>query len=327
MTSSPLLAIIRSIVSQPTAPFCEDAVRAEIRKLLAACPHVTTEIDSHGNLTARYRRGRRSPRFALAAHMDHPGFVDGEFLGGVPERYRKKHPPIRSFGRFAMWDLPECEIRAGRIFSRACDDLIGCAAIVATLHELERTDARAALDALFTRGEEVGFAGAIALARSGTLSRRTQVISIECSSEKGGLCKMGDGVIVRVGDRTSIFDPAITAHLCDLAAQHQIPAQRCLMSGGTCEATAFQLYGYACGALCVALGNYHNCGPRNRIAPEMVSVRDVRALVQLCTALARSDGTSESAAKSLRQRLNQRVAKFRTLLTAGTPQTPTKGKR
>ena len=36
--------------------------------------------------------------------------------------------------------------------------------------------------------------------------------------------------------------------------------QRCLMSGGTCEATAYQLYGYETGGLCIALGNYHNRG-------------------------------------------------------------------
>ena len=47
------------------------------------------------------------------------------------------------------------------------------------------------------------------------------------------------------------------------------------MSGGTCEATAYQLYGYRTAALCVALGNYHNCGPNHQIAPEYVSVDDV----------------------------------------------------
>ena len=45
------------------------------------------------------------------------------------------------------------------------------------------------------------------------------------------------------------------------------------MSGGTCEATAYQLYGYRTAALCVALGNYHNCGPDLTIAPEFVDRR------------------------------------------------------
>ena len=53
-----------------------------------------------------------------------------EFLGGVPERFRVKNPPIREFGDFAMWDLPEFEILDGNIVSRVCDDLVGCAAIV-----------------------------------------------------------------------------------------------------------------------------------------------------------------------------------------------------
>jgi endoglucanase len=316
MTRDPLLAIVRSILAQPTAPFCEDAVRAEIQRLLADCPHVSTHIDPHGNLIARYRRGRRHARFALAAHMDHPGYVDGKFLGGVPERYLAKRPPTVSFGPFAMWDLPACEIRGGRIYSRACDDLIGCAAIAATLLKLEHSRAAAAVDALFTRGEEVGFIGAMALARSRGISTRTRIISLECSSEKGGLCKMGAGVIIRVGDRTSIFDPGTTAELCELAARHAIPMQRCLMSGGSCEATAYQLHGYTCGALCVALGNYHNCGPRNRIAPEIVAVRDVRALVRLCTVLAASEEMPASALEALGDRLEKLYSKYQPRLSS-----------
>jgi len=46
------------------------------------------------------------------------------------------------------------------------------------------------------------------------------------------------------------------------------------MQGGTCEATAYALYGYRTAAMCVALGNYHNCGPGDRIAPEYVSLED-----------------------------------------------------
>ena len=55
---------------------------------------------------------------------------------------------------------------------------------------------------------------------------------------------------------------------------------------GDREATAFRLYGVRSGALCVALGNYHNLGPDRRIEPEYVSVADVEGLYTLCLRLA-----------------------------------------
>ena len=38
--------------------------------------------------------------------------------------------------------------------------------------------------------------------------------------------------------------------------------------------------------MCVALGNYHNCGERNRIAAEFVSLSDALSMVELLTSAA-----------------------------------------
>src|SRR5687768_9806794 len=244
LTPEAFLPVAESILAQPTAPFHEDAVCAEIVRQLRGCPHVHLAEDAFGNLIASYSRGAGDSQFALAAHMDHPGFVGDRFLGGVPEMYREKNPPTRRFGPFGMWDLPAFEMRDGRIFSRACDDLIGCAVIVATFQELERRGAECSVHGLFTRAEEVGFLGAIHLARSHDVPRELTIISLETSSERGGPVTMGAGVIVRVGDRTAVFDNATSALLADLARARELPFQRCLMSGGTCEATAFQLFGW-----------------------------------------------------------------------------------
>ena len=309
MDTTDFANIARRILSQPTAPFHEDAVRREIRDLLADCPHVRLTEDRFGNLLALYRRGKARPRFAFAAHMDHPAYVGREFLGGVPERYLKKKPPVRKFGAFSMWDLPAFELRGGRIRSRACDDLVGCACIVATLRELEATGAECSAWGLFTRAEEVGFIGAIELAKSGVLSKSVTVISLETSSVKGGPVKLGGGPIIRVGDRTSIFDPAATQQLQDVAKAAEIPHQRALMQGGTCEATAYRLYGYRTAAMCIALGNYHNCGPGDRIAPEFVNVRDAEGMARLCAAVAK-DAPADSLG-DLRSRLEKRLADHR----------------
>ena len=297
-----LLAIVEAILNQPTAPFHEAAVRAAIADLLGGCPRVQLREDDFGNLIAHYQgsgsEAEISPaRYAFCAHMDHPGWVrpDGPagnaasvFLGGVPKPYQDENRErVRPFGDFAMWDLPPVEHRDGRIYSRACDDLIGCAVIVSTLEELARTEAPGACYGLFTRAEEVGFAGAIEAARAGWLqAENVTVISLETSAERPP-AQMGAGPIVRVGDKTSVFDPAVTAELLAAAVEAKLTVQRCLMSGGSCEATAFRLYGVRCGALCVALGNYHNLGPGERIEPEYVSLDDVEGLSALCTALGR----------------------------------------
>jgi putative aminopeptidase FrvX len=290
MEIASLLEVVRSILIQPTAPFHEDAVRAEIHRQLAQCPHVSLELDENKNLIALYSKGKdRVPRYAFAAHMDHPGFVKGEFMGGVAKEYLDRNFPTRDFGEFAMWDLPAFRVEHSRIYSRACDDLVGCAVIVAAFQELEHTGTDAACYGLFTRAEEVGLVGANLLARSQRIPRDVTIVSLETSSERGGNARMGAGVVIRVGDRTSIFDDAATAAFARLAADKEIPFQRCLMSGGTCEGTIYQLHGYRTTALCVALGNYHNCGPDTAIDSEYVSCADVEAMMRLCTAAAGAD--------------------------------------
>ena len=303
------LELAREILSQPTAPFHEAAVRTTLRRLLEGCAGITLTEDPFGNLIAHYQNTAAAPTFAFAAHMDHPAYVGREFLGGVPESYRKAKPPTEKFGPFRMWKLPAFQVRSGRIYSRACDDLIGCACIIFMLRELSRKQAKCSVLGIFTRAEEVGFVGAIQLAKRGTIPKETTIVSLETSSQKGGPVKMDDGVIVRVGDRTSVFDSATTAQMLDVAKAAKIPHQRALMQGGTCEATAYALYGYRTAAMCVALGNYHNCGPANRIAPEYVSLTDAIAMADLCVALSRAKPTDSLAA--LRRRLEKRMSEYR----------------
>jgi putative aminopeptidase FrvX len=100
---------------------------------------------------------------------------------------------------------------------------------------------------------------------------------------------MIEGFIIRVGDRTSVFDSERTGELVSTATNRSIAHQRCLMSGGTCEATAYRLYGYPAAGVCVALGNYHNCAPDGTIAPEFVSFKDVQSMFDLCVEVAKSE--------------------------------------
>lgn len=294
MNHNALLDLTHHLLECPTAPMFEACVRTEIRTLLENFPMVTVAEDPFGNLIAHYQGTDAPARFAFSAHMDHPGWrlqPDKEFLGDLPERLLTT-APIREFGDFGMWDLPAFLLQGDSIHSRACDDLIGCAAIVATVRDLVVARAHASVYGVFTRAEEVGFIGAIQLAKSKQLPQDVTVVSLETSAELPP-AKIGAGPIVRVGDRTSVFDPATTEYFVEIARSKCKRHQRCLMSGGSCEGTAFQTFGYRTGALCIALGNYHNCAPDDRIETEYVSLSDLTDLVELCVAIAQDKGLAE----------------------------------
>jgi len=169
-------------------------------------------------------------------------------------------------------------------------DLLGY--VLACLDEVRRLAPEgAAVWGLLTRAEEVGFLGALEAIRLGTVPSGSTVLSLECSKALVN-APQGEGVIVRVGDRMSIFAPALTEAL--RAAAESVAGddpsfrfQRKLMDGGACEATAFCASGYRASGLAVPLGNYHNAaddGPG--IAAENVLIDDWLAEVRLLVEIA-----------------------------------------
>ncbi len=222
-------------------------------------------------------------------------------------------------GTFGMWDLPACEIRGTKIISRACDDLAGVAAVLCAMESIARAQLPADVTGLLTRGEEAGFVGALAACKSRSVPRGALVVSIETSKQQPAAA-LGDGAVVRVGDRTRTFDPTLTAHLASVAGEvakqdSAFRFARQLMPGGTCESTAFCMAGYTAAAVCLPLDNYHNMGPRNRIASERVDLNDFESLVKLLVALAaepRTPGqTDERLQKNLAGLLRERAKYLR----------------
>jgi len=124
-------------------------------------------------------------------------------------------------GDIATWTLPPAQIRDGLLHAPACDDLAAVAAALAAF-DLLRDPARLAdhdaqdVRLLFTRAEEVGFLGAMAACRHATMPRDARVIALE-NSRSFDDSPIGAGPIVRVGDRLSTFDPALTAALAQRA--------------------------------------------------------------------------------------------------------------
>ena len=197
-------------------------------------------------------------------------------------------------GDLALWDVATCEIRGELVHARQCDDLAGCVTVLATLDRVWAAAGDGDLIGLFTRAEEVGLEGAAAAAGAGTLPADALVVAIETSSSAGGRAEQGGGGIIRVGDRGHIFSPRMTRWMTTLAEElvaesgggaRKFRYQRKLMDAGTTEATAFDLLGYETGAACLALGNWHNAGPKGRVRAETVHLGDLESLVRLCEAM------------------------------------------
>lgn len=247
---------------------------------------------------------------------------------GRPEEVRVRVAAPVAAGAPGMWDLPAARVRGGRVYARACDDLAGCAGLVTLLERLSATGARADILCLFTRAEEVGFVGAMAAARLGSIPRGSPVIAIE-TSRMGPHAPPGAGPILRVGDRASVFTPALTAY-CervarDLAQRRRgFVFQRKLMDGGTCESTAYLAYGYPASGICLALGNYHNMDVRRRrIASEYIDLRDWRRMVEWFEALALDGRDWTEEPKTMRRTLEERFGKQVAWLTTGSAGAPT----
>lgn len=196
-------------------------------------------------------------------------------------------------GTVGMWDFPEPVIRGSRIFARGCDDIGGASAMLCAIDELSRHHKPCEAYFLFTRAEEVGFVGAIAAARAGTIPKKCFVVAMETSSERP-FAKIGDGPILRVGDKASTFTHPVTAHCHQIAkdlagSDKAFKYQRKLMDGGTCESSAYCTLGYEATGLCVALGNYHNIDARRKkLGPEYIDLNDFAGAVKWFVALARS---------------------------------------
>jgi putative aminopeptidase FrvX len=269
----------------------------------------------------------------------HPGTLRGRADAPTPHfksylcELDEEAPGLR-IGDIATWELPEARIEAGILYSHACDDLAALAASLGAfdvLREQRRERPESVpqdVRLLFTRAEEIGFIGAIAAVREGTLPKDAKVIALEVSRAFDD-SPIGGGPIVRVGDRLSVFCPSLTAavakraediaggpstvtaaqKLCDRPAWKW---QRKLMPGGACEATVFCSAGLDATCLCLPLGNYHNMADlaavqagtnteRPRVGPEFIAISDFDGLVDLLIAC----GQQIPESPSIRERIDR----------------------
>lgn len=270
----------------------------------------TLEAEFRGGVSDRYFKGA-----AVVLHHEKLPIVRGRVLKLLPGGRRAQGRRVRigfrrpvkaAPGDVLTWGVGPARIRGDRLAAPACDDL---AAVAAALAAFDALGPRAPhVRVLLTRAEEVGFVGAIGACQTGTIPRSARVVALECSKSFAD-SPIGGGPIVRVGDRTSTFDPRLTYWVAQVAGQlaaddPSFRWQRRLMPGGTCEATAYQALGLSATCVCLPLGNYHNMHEKSgRLAAEVISLSDYDALVRLLVAIGKAPSATYLDAP-LRKRLH-----------------------
>ncbi len=339
----PVVRILERLARRPTAPFHERGVRDEASRI-ARVSGASTRTDRSGNLVVSPPGRRAGTALWLVAHMDHPGLEvlgprQARLLGGVAPEYLRRGMRLRFYhdgqpvparlvrfakrtrrirfdgsagisrlkrGDLGVWELEDFRLAGGKVHARQLDDLAGCAVSLAAVARACQ-GRRLNLKVLLTRAEEMGFVGTLAAATAGVIPKGAIVVSVEASRALPGV-DIGGGPVIRTGDRARSFDPVAENLL--LAARDRLPkrrpVQRFLMTGGTCEATPWALFGYRTTGIAIPLGNYHNMGPRKRLAPEIVAVKDLATAVDLIELAARH------ATAGLRrdEQLRRRVARY-----------------
>ena len=347
MAPAPVVRILERIARQPTAPMHEHAVLEEATRLARGFG-ASVRRDPWGNLLLSPPGKRGGPAVWLVAHMDHPGFeITGSgqatFLGGVRPSYFRRGlrlrfyhdgeavparlaryaaasqrvslqdgPEARSLrrGDFGVFELEDFRLSRDLVRARQLDDLAGSAVSLAVM-ERACLSRRLNLHALLTRAEEIGFVGSLGAAADRRIPAAATVVNIEASKAIPGV-EIGGGPVIRVGDRTSTFDGGAERIL--QAARDRLPktkpVQRFLMSGGSCEATVWNLYGYRATGVAIPLGNYHNQGPGNRVAPEIVSAKDLATAVDLIEQAGRHPEDGLARGMRLRRRVEGYLARY-----------------
>ncbi len=345
--AAPVVRILESLARQPTAPLHEQLVLREATRI-ARDAGASVQVDRWGNLILSPPGPRRGPAVWLVAHTDHPGFEvvrpgEARFLGGVAPKYFRRGTPLRLYhddkaipvrlrtyhprtGRltfgggpessvlrrddFGVWELEDFHVARGLVHARQLDDLAGSAVSLAALARAVK-DRRQNLRVLLTRAEEIGFVGSLGAAMDERIPRRSWVVSLEASKALPGV-GIGMGPVIRVGDRRRTFDPRAEALLHE-ARTHlpkSKPVQRFLMSGGTCEATSWGVFGYRTTGVAIPLGNYHNQGDGNRVRTEHVAVQDLATAVDLLELAAVHAKQGEAGDERLKDRLLRSLTQY-----------------
>jgi putative aminopeptidase FrvX len=254
-----------------------------------------------------------------------PASSGGRLLGGIVsldgDALPARTSPHRLYGGFRF--RAPCWLTPRRLYGRSLDDLAGVYALL----DLARAylAAPAALDqppsfiVLLTRAEEVAFVGMLGhleRARYHRARRPVRLINVEATRSTRG-ARAGRGVVVRLGDRATVFDPATVATVSAIAdSALDGRSQQALTGATTCEASVALSCGLPSAGLAIAVGNHHNERSRDLgVAPEYVDLGDLADLGRLCRALVAPGCRWDQPFADRRRALAEAYEAYRDLLT------------
>ncbi len=255
----------------------------------------------------------------IATHIDENGFVRFSTIGGIypihcigarvqfldgtggviymekPDAPDKVPAIDRMFIDVGASDRASCPVKVGdvaafvrpylelgdRLVSKAMDDRIAVAVMIAALKELKSSPHE--IYFVFSTQEEVGLRGAtvagydvdpdLALAVDVTRTGDTpKGVKMEVA--------LGKGPAIKVRDGGMLADPRIIRWMVATAEKLGLPYQMEVLEGGTTDARAIQLSRSGVPAGCLSIPTRYIHSPS-----EMVDFRDVQQCVKLLTAL------------------------------------------
>jgi endoglucanase len=171
-------------------------------------------------------------------------------------------------------------LAGGRICGRPLDNRVGCAVLIEVARRLEKRPFDVYF--VFSVQEEVGCRGARPAA-FGIAPELSLVVDVTGTGDTVGAkpmaVKLGEGVAVKVKDKSVICHREVVSGLLDLAKAKNIPAQTEILTYGDTDTSAVQMTGLGCraGALSVPCRYIHS-------GNEMLDLRDVKAAVSLMVA-------------------------------------------
>ena len=120
--------------------------------------------------------------------------------------------------------------------------------------------------------------------------------------------------MIREGDRSTLFDSTLVRYMWQTAEKLKVKKktfnyQMRRLDGGSCEATAIELFDYKAAGISLPLLNYHNEAP-TKPGPEIIDIRDFENLRLLNENLVKDIKLLKSSDATVRKRLEMNYRHF-----------------
>lgn len=160
-------------------------------------------------------------------------------IGAGDRKTAEKYAPVGSFGTFKS-DFVRFGQNGRMLKGKALDDRLGCTVLCDALRELKEKNMLLPFDVYFafTCREELGISGAVTAANLirpdyAVVFEATAVSDICTTPEVSKVAKQGDGAVITICDRGTIYDRDFTDFILNTAQKHGIPHQiKKFISGG-----------------------------------------------------------------------------------------------